>query len=66
MVADYIQLLNNVEDKDKHLVEKMFFTNLFYHYIKSSKGKFALDLFEYKDRLIIPSYIKDGVEWLLQ
>ena len=44
----------------------MFFTDLFYHYVKSSKGKFALDLFEYTDKLIIPSYIKDGVEWLLQ
>lgn len=66
MIADYLQLLNSVDKEQKLLVEKMFFTDLFYHYVKSSKGKFALDLFEYTDKLIIPSYIKDGVEWLLQ
>ena len=53
------------EDNDnKDLIEMMFFADLFYHYIKSKKGDFALKLFEHKEKIIIPKYIKDGVEWL--
>ena len=61
-----MKLFESTDEKFKGLVEKMFFTNLFYHYIKNKKGKFALDLFEYKEKLIIPTYIKEGVEWLMQ
>lgn len=66
MINNYIKLYEMTDKNFKDLVEKMFFTNLFYHYIKNKKGKFALDLFEYKDRLVIPTYIKEGVEWLMQ
>ena len=66
ILDDYMKLFESTNEKFKGLVEKMFFTNLFYHYIKNKKGKFALDLFEYKEKLIIPTYIKEGVEWLMQ
>lgn len=65
MIEDYFKLYEKESDELKVLIEKMFFTNLFYHYVESQKGKFALDLFDYKDRLIVPTYIKEGVEWLM-
>lgn len=49
---------------NKNLIEMLFFTDVFYHYIKNRKGDFALKLFEHKEEVIIPKYIKDGVEWL--
>ncbi|MBD5099717.1 MAG: AAA family ATPase [Clostridiales bacterium] len=62
MINKYIKLYGQVSDKS--LVEKMFFTNLFYHYVKDKKGSFALDLFNNVDRINIPTYIKEGIEWL--
>lgn len=63
MIIKYKELYDNNED-NKELIEKMFFTNLFYHYVKNKKGDFALELFEYKDKIKIPTYIKEGIEWL--
>lgn len=66
MIDDYFRLFEKeIHNEFKVLIEKMFFTNLFYHYVENKKGKFALDLFEYKDMLIVPAYIKEGVEWLM-
>lgn len=50
----------------KNLVEKMFFTNLFYHYVQNRKGELALFLTEKfeRDELVVPNYIKEGLEWL--
>ena len=62
MINKYIKLYGQVSNKS--LVEKMFFTNLFYHYVRDKKGSFALDLFNNVDRINIPTYIKEGIEWL--
>ncbi|MBU1143902.1 MAG: AAA family ATPase [Firmicutes bacterium] len=69
-----------IESKKK-LIEKIFFTNLLYEYIKNSKGNFALALAsnpnikrkptevvnekEHEIYLSVPEYIKEGLEWLL-
>lgn len=56
--------LYDEDANNKNLIEMLFFTDIFYHYIKNRKGDFALKLFEHKEEVIIPKYIKDGVEWL--
>lgn len=56
--------LYDEDANNKNLIEMLFFTDIFYHYIKNRKGDFALKLFEHKEDVIIPKYIKDGVEWL--
>lgn len=58
----FMKLYN--EDDNKELIEKIYFTDLFYHYIKNQKGNFALKLFDYVDKISVPQYIKEGVEWL--
>lgn len=51
----------------KKLIEKLFFACVFYHYVKNKKGQFALDiLLNGKEKIIVPTYIKEGLEWLLQ
>lgn len=63
LINKYVELYNK-DSQNKDLIEMMFFTNLFYHYVKNMKGNFALELFEHKDEIKIPSYIKEGIEWL--
>ncbi len=58
----FMKLYN--ENDNKELIEKIYFTDLFYHYIKNQKGNFALKLFDYVDKISVPQYIKEGVEWL--
>ncbi len=62
MIDKYVKLYEHEDNKD--LVEKMFFTNLFYHYVKDKKGSFALELFNHIDEINVPTYIKEGIEWL--
>jgi len=51
----------------KATIEKVFFANIFYHYAKNQKGNLALELaIGDKDKINIPSYIKDGLTWLFQ
>ena len=58
----FMKLYN--ENDNKELIEKIYFTDLFYHYIKNQKGNFALKLFDFVDKISVPQYIKEGVEWL--
>jgi predicted ATP-dependent endonuclease of OLD family len=70
-------------DSDKKkIIEKIFFTVLFYEYVKDRKGDFALELATNKNikikpvnetdckdtevYLTVPTYIKEGLEWLLK
>ena len=65
----------------KNIIEKLFFVNLLYEYIKNKKGDYALSIatspnIKQKPLLIedekesdiylsVPEYIKEGLEWLL-
>jgi len=49
--------------------EKLFFANLFLHYANGCKGDVALDILvdeELENKLIVPSYIREGLKWLCQ
>lgn len=63
LISKY-KVLYDGDDTNKELIERMFFTNLFYHYVRNKKGDFALELFEHIDSIKIPSYIEEGVKWL--
>ena len=60
-----------IEDypKDKEIYEKLFFANLFLTYAKKKKGDVALKMLiddELMNEIIVPAYIRDGLEWLLK
>ena len=66
-ISDVIEKYKKLYDSDeqnKELIEKMFFTDLFYHYVRNKKGGFALNLFKYKNDIKLPSYIEEGIIWL--
>ena len=49
--------------------KNLFFSNLFLSYAENKKGEVALEILLNKDlidTLIIPSYIKEGIEWLMK
>lgn len=55
--------------KDKEIYEKLFFANLFLTYAKKKKGDVALNMLiddELMKNIIVPIYIKEGLEWLLK
>lgn len=56
--------LYDEDSKNKILIEKIFFSEIFYHYVKTKKGDFALKLFEHIDKIVAPNYIKEGVKWI--
>ncbi|KAF6637533.1 AAA family ATPase [Paenibacillus sp. FSL L8-0158] len=74
----YIEDYTNEEDKEVKLkIEKLFFANLFLSYAENKKGDLALNILSknYLDDLeaepqyiindlIVPDYIKEGLEWL--
>lgn len=71
VVERYIKIFNDkyqeATDDKKVIYEKLFFVNLVYHYVVMHKGEFALNLLnnESFNKIIIPEYIKKGVEWLI-
>ena len=47
--------------------ERLFFSNLFLHYVKGCKGDVALNILvneELANTLIVPDYIQEGLKWL--
>jgi len=58
-----------IQDDISHKAEyeKLFFANLFLHYAQGHKGDVALDILVDEDLakdLIVPEYIKEGLDWL--
>ena len=54
---------------NKDIYEKLFFARLYLEYAKKCKGRVALDILVNEDlteNLIIPTYIKEGIQWLKQ
>ena len=64
----YFDNYENAPIEKKEIIEKMFFTNLFYSYIKDSKGNFCLKILDLlKDKKInAPKYITKGLKWILE
>ena len=68
MISKYDTLIKS-DNENKVVYEKLFFSNLFLSYAENKKGEVALEILlnnDLIDTLIIPSYIKEGIEWLVK
>lgn len=68
MISKYDTLIKS-DNENKDVYEKLFFSNLFLSYAENKKGEVALEILlnnDLIDTLIIPSYIKEGIEWLVK
>ncbi len=55
--------------EEKDLYTQLFFANLFLSYAKDKKGDVALQMLiddTLMNKINVPQYIKDGLEWLLR
>jgi len=72
IVAAYLNIFMEAISKDaedKEFYERLFFAELFLYYANNRKGDIALNLLTSEDisqNLVVPQYIKDGLEWLLK
>lgn len=68
MTNKYDTLIKS-DNGNKEVYENLFFSNLFLSYAENKKGEVALEILLDKDlidTLIIPPYIKEGIEWLMK
>jgi predicted ATP-dependent endonuclease of OLD family len=76
-IDKFLNAYKERKDKSKELeskYEKLLFSEIFLHYAKNKKGDIALELLtneKFNDKngiskLIVPQYIKEGLEWLLK
>ena len=68
MVNKYSNLIEN-DNKHKKIYEKLFFANLFLSYAENKKGEIALEILldeELMSNIVIPSYIEEGIKWLVK
>ena len=68
MINKYSNLIEN-DDGHKKIYEKLFFANLFLSYAENKKGEIALEILldeELMNNIVIPSYIKEGIKWLVK
>ena len=68
LVQEYDKLIEN-DNINQEIYEKLFFAKLFLSYAKNKKGEVALEILldsELLNNLVIPSYIKEGIKWLVK
>lgn len=68
LINKYSNLIEN-DDGHKKIYEKLFFANLFLSYAENKKGEIALEILldeELMNNIVIPSYIKEGIKWLVK
>lgn len=69
-IHEYHDLFSSMIEADKNnscKYEKIFFAQLFLKYAQGQKGELALSILvddELAAKLVVPSYIKEGIEWL--
>lgn len=72
VVSSYLDVFKiAIEKNAKHaeIYKQLFYAELFLYYASSRKGGVALDILTDDDiskRLLVPQYIKGGLEWLLK
>lgn len=67
-VNKYNNLIEN-DNEHKKIYEKLFFANLFLSYAENKKGEIALEILldeELMSNIVIPSYIEEGIKWLVK
>ena len=68
LAQEYDKLIEN-DNINQEIYEKLFFAKLFLSYAKNKKGEVALEILldsELLNNLVIPSYIKEGIKWLVK
>lgn len=68
LVNKYSSLIEN-DNEHKKIYEKLFFANLFLSYAENKKGEIALEILldeELMSNIVIPSYIEEGIKWLVK
>lgn len=62
----YDKFFTTADSKEKDIIERLYFANLFLSYVEGSKGDFALQLLtsEVLKDIKVPQYIREGLEWL--
>jgi hypothetical protein len=75
-IGKYLDAFDGRVDKSNQLeskYEKLLFAEIYLHYAKDRKGDIALELLtDMKfnqgevSKLVVPQYIKEGLEWLLK
>lgn len=68
LIKKYIDLIKK-DNKNKKIYENLFFANLFLSYAENKKGEVALEILldeELMSNIVIPSYIKEGIRWLMK
>lgn len=68
-VKNFIKPYENYKDRKAEKKAMVFFANLFLEYAKNKKGDIALSILtdeEIINDLIVPDYIRRGIEWLLE
>lgn len=65
-IDNYVQT-NKLDNQTQKKCEKLLFAKIFKHYSESQKGNLALSLItddKISSSLVVPRYIKEGIEWL--
>ena len=68
LVNKYSNFIEN-DNGHKKIYEKLFFANLFLSYAENKKGEIALEILldeELMNNIVIPSYIEEGIKWLVK
>ena len=68
IIDNYSNLIESDND-NKDTYKKLFFSNLFLSYAENKKGEVALDILLDEDlmkNILIPSYIEEGITWLMK
>jgi len=75
-ISKYIDAFINRKEKveNKEFYEKIVFSELYLHYVKNKKGDIALQILTNEafydekgiTKLEVPTYIKEGIEWIMQ
>lgn len=66
VIESYINSFNNSVQKKNKFYKNLLFAEIFLHYAKNKKGDMALSILTEAESLSlnVPSYIKEGIEWL--
>lgn len=68
LINKYNSLIEENNDL-KNTYTKLFFANLFLSYAENKKGEIALEILldeELMNNIVIPSYIEEGIKWLVR
>jgi len=72
IISSYIEIFKSaikLDGANEDIYKKLFFAELFLYYAGKRKGDVALNILtsdELANAIVVPSYIKEGLKWLLK